>query len=164
MKVSEVLAPDVQPQEQVPAEVPDEDLPYDEGNHRLREAHLHNGQAEATALFALTYALIEANEKGWTSGEILGLFGIAVQNGLVLVTQTRALVAAESAEEPPLLWPELHEGLSAWVTTNGNPHGMVDLVKLARGGHTSTVEAPELVNPPLVGFLEEVSSGKWQVS
>jgi EmrB/QacA subfamily drug resistance transporter len=30
------------------------------------------------ALFALTYALIEANNKGWTSAEILSLFGAAV--------------------------------------------------------------------------------------
>jgi len=30
------------------------------------------------ALFALTYGLIEANSKGWTSGEILGLFAAAV--------------------------------------------------------------------------------------
>jgi EmrB/QacA subfamily drug resistance transporter len=29
-------------------------------------------------LFALTYALIEANTKGWTSAEILALFGVAV--------------------------------------------------------------------------------------
>ncbi|MFN7146474.1 MAG: SNF2-related protein, partial [Myxococcota bacterium] len=47
-----------------------------------------------------------------------------------------ALVAAENAEEPPLLWPELHDGLTAWKTTNGNPHGHVELVKLARGGNT----------------------------
>jgi superfamily II DNA or RNA helicase len=47
-----------------------------------------------------------------------------------------ALVAAENAEEPPLLWPELHEGLTAWLDANGNPHGKVDLVKLARGGNT----------------------------
>ncbi|MDP2316561.1 MAG: SNF2-related protein [Pseudomonadota bacterium] len=47
-----------------------------------------------------------------------------------------ALVAAESAEEPPLLWPELHEGLAAWVRANGNPHASIELVKLARGGTT----------------------------
>ncbi len=29
-------------------------------------------------LFALSYALIEANNKGWTSAEILGLFGLAI--------------------------------------------------------------------------------------
>jgi EmrB/QacA subfamily drug resistance transporter len=34
--------------------------------------------ASAIGLFALTYALIEANQKGWTSAEILGLFGVAV--------------------------------------------------------------------------------------
>jgi EmrB/QacA subfamily drug resistance transporter len=33
--------------------------------------------ASGVALFALTYSLIEANSKGWTSAEILGLFGVA---------------------------------------------------------------------------------------
>ena len=47
-----------------------------------------------------------------------------------------ALVAGENAEEPPLLWPELHDGLDAWHTTNGNPHAVIDLVKLARAGNT----------------------------
>ncbi len=47
-----------------------------------------------------------------------------------------ALVAAENADEPPMLWPELFEALSAWRKTHGNPHGHVELVKLARGGST----------------------------
>jgi superfamily II DNA or RNA helicase len=47
-----------------------------------------------------------------------------------------ALVAAENAEEPPLLWPELHTALTAWHAANGNPHANVELVKLARGGNT----------------------------
>ncbi len=47
-----------------------------------------------------------------------------------------ALVAAENAEEPPMLWPELNAGLNAWLATNGNPHGRVELVKLARTGNT----------------------------
>ena len=47
-----------------------------------------------------------------------------------------ALVAAENAEEPPMLWPELHTALTAWQATNGNPHANVELVKLARGGTT----------------------------
>ncbi len=33
--------------------------------------------ASGVALFALTYSLIEANNKGWTSAEILSLFGVA---------------------------------------------------------------------------------------
>jgi EmrB/QacA subfamily drug resistance transporter len=33
--------------------------------------------ASGAALLALTYALIEANNKGWTSAEILSLFGVA---------------------------------------------------------------------------------------
>jgi pimeloyl-ACP methyl ester carboxylesterase len=36
------------------------------------------------------------------------------------------------------------------------------LVRMPRGGHTSSVEEPELVNPALRGFLEEVSSAKRQ--
>ena len=47
-----------------------------------------------------------------------------------------ALVAAENTEEPPLLWRELLDGLDAWRTSHGNPHGNIDLVKLARGGTT----------------------------
>ena len=42
-------------------------------------------------------------------------------------------------------------------------HGAIagsKLVKLPRGGHTSSVEEPELLNAALVGFLDEVSSGK----
>ncbi|MDO9280390.1 MAG: hypothetical protein Q7U06_00660, partial [Pseudomonadota bacterium] len=46
------------------------------------------------------------------------------------------LVAAENAEEPQMLWPELFEGLTAWHTTNGNPHALIELVKLARAGNT----------------------------
>ena len=46
-----------------------------------------------------------------------------------------AQVSAES-EEASLLWPELFDGLTAWHTSNGNPHGSIDLVKLARGGNT----------------------------
>src|SRR5713101_135528 len=38
------------------------------------------------ALLALTYSLIEANNKGWTSPEILSLFGVAVVGLLAFVT------------------------------------------------------------------------------
>lgn len=44
-------------------------------------------------------------------------------------------------------------------------HGAIEgstLVKMPRGGHTSTVEEPELGNPALMRFLEEVSSGTRQ--
>jgi EmrB/QacA subfamily drug resistance transporter len=37
------------------------------------------------ALFALTYALIEANSYGWTSARILALFGIAIVLGVAFV-------------------------------------------------------------------------------
>jgi EmrB/QacA subfamily drug resistance transporter len=48
------------------------------------------------ALFALTFALVEANEYGWTSPLILGLFGIAV-GGLAL------FVWLESRRRAPML-------------------------------------------------------------
>jgi EmrB/QacA subfamily drug resistance transporter len=48
------------------------------------------------ALFALTYALIEANSKGWTSAEILGLFAAFV----VLLS---AFVFLELRERAPML-------------------------------------------------------------
>ncbi|HEY7692753.1 MAG TPA: MFS transporter [Gaiellaceae bacterium] len=41
------------------------------------------------ALFALTYALIEANNKGWTSAEILALFAIAIVGFAVFVLLER---------------------------------------------------------------------------
>jgi EmrB/QacA subfamily drug resistance transporter len=48
------------------------------------------------ALLALTYALIEANNKGWTSVEILALFAVAVV-GLV------AFIALERYQRAPML-------------------------------------------------------------
>jgi EmrB/QacA subfamily drug resistance transporter len=48
------------------------------------------------ALFALTYALIEANSKGWTSVEILSLFGVAAL-GLA------AFLALERRQKVPML-------------------------------------------------------------
>jgi EmrB/QacA subfamily drug resistance transporter len=48
------------------------------------------------ALFALTYALIEANTKGWTSPEILTLFGVAAV-GFV------AFVLLEQRQRAPML-------------------------------------------------------------
>ena len=62
-------------------------------------------------------------------------FASAVLLGL-RVDRYLALLAAENAEEPPLLWPELHAALTAWHGSNGNPHASVELVKLARGGNT----------------------------
>jgi EmrB/QacA subfamily drug resistance transporter len=41
--------------------------------------------SSAIALFALTYGLIEANTYGWTSGRILGLFGVALVGLAVFV-------------------------------------------------------------------------------
>jgi EmrB/QacA subfamily drug resistance transporter len=46
--------------------------------------------ASGLALFALTYSLIEANAKGWTSAEILSLFGVAIIGfALFLVLESR---------------------------------------------------------------------------
>jgi EmrB/QacA subfamily drug resistance transporter len=50
----------------------------------------------AVALFALTYALIEANNYGWTSARILGLFAVAVV-GLV------AFIVLELRQRVPML-------------------------------------------------------------
>jgi EmrB/QacA subfamily drug resistance transporter len=52
--------------------------------------------SSAIGLFALTYALIEANSKGWTSGEILGLFALAV-------VALAAFVALEHRQRIPML-------------------------------------------------------------
>jgi EmrB/QacA subfamily drug resistance transporter len=48
------------------------------------------------ALFALTYALIEANTKGWTSAEILALFGVAAVG-------FAAFVLLEQRQRAPML-------------------------------------------------------------
>jgi EmrB/QacA subfamily drug resistance transporter len=49
--------------------------------------------ASGIGLFALTYALIEANTYGWTSGRILGLFAVAVVGlGVFLVLELRQRV------------------------------------------------------------------------
>jgi EmrB/QacA subfamily drug resistance transporter len=52
--------------------------------------------SSGVALFALTYSLIEANSKGWTSAEILLLFGVAAA-GLA------AFVALEQRQRAPML-------------------------------------------------------------
>lgn len=43
------------------------------------------------ALFALTYALIEGHDKGWTSPLILGLFAVAAALGIAFVTVERRI-------------------------------------------------------------------------
>ncbi|MBV8685070.1 MAG: EAL domain-containing protein [Alphaproteobacteria bacterium] len=47
---------DLDPQEAEPAEVADESVGADASSQRLRDAHLHNGQAQARALFAPFFA------------------------------------------------------------------------------------------------------------
>jgi EmrB/QacA subfamily drug resistance transporter len=52
--------------------------------------------SSAVALFALTYALIEGHDKGWTSGQILGSFAVALMAGIVFVV-------IESRTEQPMV-------------------------------------------------------------
>src|SRR5919198_1962995 len=52
--------------------------------------------SSAVGLFALTYGLIEANAKGWTSAEILSLFGVAV-------VALAAFVLLEKHQRVPML-------------------------------------------------------------
>jgi EmrB/QacA subfamily drug resistance transporter len=52
--------------------------------------------ASGVGLFALTYALIEANSKGWTSPEILALFAVSVAG-------FAAFVLLESYQRAPML-------------------------------------------------------------
>ena len=52
--------------------------------------------SSAVALFALTFALIEADTYGWTSGVILGLFAVAIAG-------FTALVALERRQRVPML-------------------------------------------------------------
>jgi EmrB/QacA subfamily drug resistance transporter len=52
--------------------------------------------ASAVALFALTYALIEGHDKGWTSGQILASF-------LVAAASAAAFVVIESRTEHPMV-------------------------------------------------------------
>lgn len=51
------VSADVVSSESAPPEMPDAELPYDEGNERLRRAHLHNAQTKTTALFAPYFAV-----------------------------------------------------------------------------------------------------------
>ena len=52
--------------------------------------------SSGAGLLALTYALIEANAKGWTSAEILSLFGVAVVG-------FAAFIALERRQRTPML-------------------------------------------------------------
>jgi diguanylate cyclase (GGDEF)-like protein/PAS domain S-box-containing protein len=48
---------DLEEQENEPAELADENVGADPSSHRLREAHLHNGQAQTRALFAPFFSI-----------------------------------------------------------------------------------------------------------
>jgi EmrB/QacA subfamily drug resistance transporter len=63
---------------------------------RVQRLDLPGLLSSAIALFALTYALIEANTYGWTSARILSLFGVAVV-GLAV------FVALELRQRVPML-------------------------------------------------------------
>jgi EmrB/QacA subfamily drug resistance transporter len=58
-----------------------------------RRIDLPGVATSALALFALTYALIEGHDRGWTSATILGAFGAAALAGIVF-----AVIEARSAE------------------------------------------------------------------
>ncbi|HEX9065049.1 MAG TPA: MFS transporter [Streptosporangiaceae bacterium] len=51
----------------------------------VRRLDLPGMAASSAALFALTYALIEGHDKGWTSASILGAFALAAVAGAVFV-------------------------------------------------------------------------------
>ncbi len=63
-------------------------------------------------------------------------------------TPTLVLVGGEDTATVPAKAERIHGAIAG-----------SKLVKLPRGGHTSTVEEPELLNAALVGFLDEVASG-----
>ncbi|MFY0567832.1 alpha/beta fold hydrolase [Archangium lansingense] len=67
-------------------------------------------------------------------------------------TPTLILVGEEDVATVPAKAERLHGAIAG-----------SKLVKMPRGGHTSTVEEAGLVNPALAGFLEDVSPGKQQV-
>ncbi|GGQ50515.1 DHA2 family efflux MFS transporter permease subunit [Couchioplanes azureus] len=62
------------------------------GRRAARGLDLPGLATSSLALFALTYALIEGNSRGWTSGTILAGFGIAAASALAFV-----LIEARSA-------------------------------------------------------------------
>lgn len=63
-------------------------VPSDAGTARTR-IDVPGLISSAAALFALTYALIEGQEKGWTSTVILGCFAVAAAAGLTFVAIER---------------------------------------------------------------------------
>jgi 3-oxoadipate enol-lactonase len=67
-------------------------------------------------------------------------------------TPTLVLVGGEDTATVPAKAERIHEAIEG-----------SKLVKLPRGGHTSTVEEPELLNAALLGFLDDVSSGQRRV-
>jgi EmrB/QacA subfamily drug resistance transporter len=67
-------------------------IPADEALERRARIDLPGLVSSAVALFALTYALIEGHDKGWTSTLILGSFALAALAALAFVaieTRTR---------------------------------------------------------------------------
>jgi 3-oxoadipate enol-lactonase len=68
-------------------------------------------------------------------------------------TPTLVLVGGEDTATVPAKAERIHEAIAG-----------SKLVKMPRGGHTSTVEEPETLNAALVTFLDEVSSGQRRVS
>ncbi|PTL85609.1 alpha/beta fold hydrolase [Vitiosangium sp. GDMCC 1.1324] len=69
----------------------------------------------------------------------------------LIKTPTLVLVGEEDVATVPAKSERIHAAIEG-----------SKLVKMPRGGHTSTVEEPELVNPLLMRFLDEMSSGNRQ--
>ena len=63
---------DVDPQELEPAELADESVGADASSQRLRDAHLHNGQAQTRLLFAPFFALTGAGAALLVAWAMLG--------------------------------------------------------------------------------------------
>jgi diguanylate cyclase (GGDEF)-like protein/PAS domain S-box-containing protein len=116
------VAPESQPQEPALPEVAEDELPYDDGNHRLREAHLHNGQAEAVALFASFFAAAGISAALLVAWATFGLVPFAYVAGWLAllsfahwVTYRRAVDAGSAAgsrsARQPQAWRPVAEAI-----------------------------------------------------
>ncbi|MFN3388380.1 MAG: putative bifunctional diguanylate cyclase/phosphodiesterase [Allosphingosinicella sp.] len=72
---------DLDSQEAEPAELADEGVGADAGSHRLREAYLHNGQAQTRALFAPFFAVTGFGATLLVAATLFGALNPAVTGG-----------------------------------------------------------------------------------
>jgi diguanylate cyclase (GGDEF)-like protein/PAS domain S-box-containing protein len=101
---------DLDRQEAEPAELADDSVGADPGSHRLREAHLHNGQAQARALFAPFFAgtsigsalllawALHADTSPYLIGAWLALVGVANFINFTWAMRDRDASGSRSAE------------------------------------------------------------------